>query len=96
MTMVERIARWLCAQNGGNPDSTTTTHSGFQSSISANPAVKGRPKWSDYVDQARQLLAEMREATEAMLLASVGSNADLASENDMFWKGMIDAARAGA
>lgn len=77
MDMIERVARKMCAIDG-HPQDTR---------------YEGEPMWASYADEARAIIVTMREPTEAIELAWLGSgghSADAARD----WRAMIDAALA--
>jgi len=98
--MLERVARRLCRVAGFNPDALITPPipPGFQTVVRAEPrpVEPPVPAWQIYRDEARTLLAEMREPDEAM--------SDAASDRGRLgydpapaevWRVMIDAAMPG-
>lgn len=98
MTLIERVARVLCAHalrgTSQTPDDVV---------VYSDQGMEGRsitfPRWEWHTEAARAAIAAMREPTEAM--AAAGSEA--ADEQDkyfcydaspMVWRDMIDAALA--
>jgi hypothetical protein len=77
MDMIERVARKMCAIDGHPQDIQ----------------YEGKPMWASYALEARTVIMTMREPTEAIELAWLGSgghSADAARD----WRAMIDAALA--
>lgn len=86
VTMIERIARLLCAREGGDPDEVRHGE--------LHAAGRTWLGWQAHASEARGLLAAMREPTEAM--AQVGGNEIpresecLAEDAADIWRAMID------
>ena len=82
MTMIERVARVLCRHSGSNPD------------IYNRWSME--PLWHAYRNEAREILAAMREPTEGMLRSAWGIQWDWANGRAAAddWRVMIDAALA--
>ncbi len=75
MEMIERVARELC-KSDGHPE---------------NIQYEGKPMWASYSDAARAVIKVMREPTESMVKAWLGSGAEsVTARRD--WYAMIDAA----
>lgn len=83
-TMIERIARVLCAREGRDPDEVCI----------GEGAATGRTwtRWQAFATEADDVLAAMREPTFEMIAAC----GDLIGSQQEHWKRSIDAARAGA
>lgn len=87
--MVERVARALCSEDGGNPDYKKTK--------------KARPMWAGYADMASAGIKALRDPTWPMkdamgaalwkLLRSwEGGRTPTIEEIDDIWRAAIDAA----
>lgn len=70
-TMIERVARYLCASLSNlGPDDPIPVRQGFQVYVAADPPADGTmPAWRGWMRIASELLAAMREPTEAMVSA---------------------------
>ncbi|GHH09315.1 hypothetical protein GCM10008023_05840 [Sphingomonas glacialis] len=86
-TMIERIARVLCAWNGEDPDEIVSATSGFQRQTFAE-TPPGVAAWTRHTGRARTLLSVMREPTEQMLAAE---RLDVAMP-ELVWRKMIGSA----
>lgn len=94
-SMIERVARELCAQEGGDPD--RICHGEGKS------ADKTYSEWRAYTSNARAVLTAMREPTEGMHDAGVAvtENQSIAHDKPLptlrnCYRAMIDAALAEA
>ena len=76
-TMVERVAKVLCAAEYGDPEAT----------------YFDRPLWKNYAAKAREIIKEMREPTEGMTDAgNVPTYQWVDDTAERVWSRMIDAA----
>ena len=67
MTMVEKIARALCAAKGIDPDAVPSIMVDWRDDFSLPSADVARPAWRGYVEAARAALEAMREPTQPMV-----------------------------
>lgn len=66
---------------------------GFESGHPENAAWVDE-HWADYLDDARTVLAALREPSEAMISCRITRAHGYAGDVDMVWREMIDAALA--
>ncbi len=87
-TMIERLARKLCEQDGGDPDAIR-----IGEGKAAGRTWRG---WEAHASQARALLAVIREPTEAMIRKAEAEYDAIFPEDqplaDSIWQFMIDEA----
>ena len=92
--MIERVARLLCEQRGGDPNVVIQA-----GDATGNPIE--RTAWELHQDDARAVLSAMREPTEEMMRAKAvdddGEKAEVDGyldylSADNIWRAMIDAA----
>ncbi len=102
-TMIERVARALCARLGVDPDqmvpSIVVNDLGRPMGMSASFSGPMQPQWMRWEGEARATMVAMREPTEAMLrdptvITGRDSEGFGISEGDAreVWQAMIDTA----
>ena len=96
-SMVERVARAICAETGCIPDAMigpneTLTNTGL--GFSGFGDSKSHAQWEFYKAEARAAMRAMREPTEAMLVAGDDwlTNADCRTEASAVWRSMLGSA----
>lgn len=87
-TMVERVARAICASLGGNPDAPFVDRHG---------ATQPYPWWVTLEGEARAAIEAMREPTEGMVRVTIPINPCQSRDGQCYdeaeiYRAMIDAA----
>jgi hypothetical protein len=95
-TMIERVARALCAALNAHPDERIVLPSSFQTSAPSDPApaLRTQAQWEMFVPHVTAILTAMREPTDDLAEAALSAWREGIGPVDLY-KIMIDAALAG-
>lgn len=87
-SMIERVARMICANQGGDPDAIT-----YGEGAAWGKSWTG---WQAYANEAREIIAAMREPTDDMVDAgeATADRPCLCMSARYAWRAMIDEALA--